>query len=338
MMAPEMKKRSGECGSALIAVLFLVFSGSIIAMSVLALSKSGTFQLSAHVERQRSMLVAEGVATRIKWLLAADNHLFPNEAAGETDYSVYEEHDRFLSDGVKHVIDYYGERVQVTVTDTISGHDIINNRSKVLSFFTSDEDIDEEEKEDVTLLQTKINDYIDSNDDAGEDSWEKAEYEDLGMAPLPRNATPEFREELLLIPEFARRFPMDKNGRLTGIRLIPPAGAPDLSGAPSLFTATGEMIKYYCNIEEDKLPEVMQALEEWRNNRVLLSDSLDEELLNQLKSGLAMNESGIYTVTIEAPDDEPRPFARLTFSYDGEMVPIGGPENGIVEYLEWNYY
>jgi hypothetical protein len=306
-------------------------------MSVLALSKSGTFQLSAHVERQRSMLIAEGVATRVQWLLAADNHLFPNEAAGETDYSVYEEHDRFLSDGVKHIIDYYGEKVQVTITDTISGHDIINNRSKILGFFTNDEDIDEEEKEDVTLLQTKINDYIDSNDDVSNEGMEESDYESEDMKPLPRNGNLQFREELLYIPGFRDLFSVDKDGMLSSVRLIPPENTVTISGNPSLLTATKQEIMNYCNIDdEDELEAIMQAVKEWKEEKVPLSDgSLDPLLLGRLNN-LPRTESGIYTVKITADESDPRPFKRLIFSF--QASPVAGPSDKIIQYLQWMFY
>ena len=145
-----------------------------------------------------------------------------------------------------------------------------------------------------------------------------------------------FREELAYIPEFLNLYPMDKDGRMSHIRLIPPPGTQVLTGKPSLFTASSRMIQNYCNIEEEKVPEVLDALEAWRTERTLLSDSLDEEMLQKLKSGLATTESGLLTVNIEAPAEEPRPFSRLVFSFPA--FKIAGPDNELIEYLEWNFY
>ena len=91
-----MKKRC-ENGSALVAVLCLLLTGGIITTAVLALSKTGTFTVYAHLERQKSMFVAEGVATRVQYLYAADLHLHTSEKLGETDYTEYD-YDRFLCD------------------------------------------------------------------------------------------------------------------------------------------------------------------------------------------------------------------------------------------------
>ena len=83
-------------------------------------------------------------------------------------------------------------------------------------------------------------------------------------------------------------------------------------------------------------PEVLDALRAWRDERTLLSDSLDEDMLSKLKSGLAMSESGMLTVNIEAPDEEKRPFSRLVFSFPA--FKIAGPDKQLIEYLEWNFY
>ena len=329
-----IRNNSAENGSALVAVLCLLLTGGIITTAVLSLSKIGTFTVYAHIERQKSMFVAEGVATRVQFLYAADLQLHTSEKLGETDYTEYD-YDRFLCDGVKHVIDYYGQKVQVTITDTIGGEDVAQDSTAALNKFIN-EDTDADVQETVTKFSNLLADYIDSDDEAKDDSWEATDYEDAGFKPLPRNGALQFREELTLIPEFLKLYPMDKDGRMSHIRLIPPKGSPETTGKPSLFTATAQMIQNYCSIEEEKVPEVMDALKAWRNDRTLLSDTLDEELLNKLKSNLATSESGLLTVNIEAPEEDKRPFSRLVFSFPA--FKIAGPENKLIEYLEWNFY
>ena len=329
-----IRHNSAENGSALVAVLCLLLTGGVITAAVLSLSKVGTFTVYAHIERQKSMFVAEGVATRVQYLYAADLQLHSSEKLGETDYSEYD-YDRFLCDGVKHVIDYYGEKVQFTITDTIGGEDVAQDSNATLNKLIT-EDTDSDVEENVTRFKALLSDYIDSDDTARDDSWETTDYEDAGLKPLPRNAALQFREELTLIPDFFKLYSMDKDGRLSNIRLIPPAGSPATTGKPSLFTATPQMIQNYCGIEEEKVPEVMDALNAWKNERTLLSETLDDELLTKLKNNLATTESGLLTVNIEAPDEEKRPFSRLVFSFPAFR--IAGPENELIEYLEWNFY
>lgn len=318
----------------MVAVLCLLLTGGVITAAVLSLSKIGTFTVFAHVERQKSMFVAEGVATRVQYLYAADLQLHPSEKLGKTDYTSYD-YDRFLCDGVSHVIDYYGEKVQFTITDTLSGEDVAQDTSAALNKYVN-EDTDADIQEMVTQVKNRISDYVDTDDEAREDSLETTDYEDADQKPLPRNSAMMFREELAFIPDFLKLYPMDKDGRMSHIRLIPPPGIAATTGKPSLFTATARMIQNYCGIEEEKVPEVLDALEAWRKERTLLSDSLDEDMISKLKSGLAMTESGLLTVNIEAPEEERRPFSRLVFSFPA--FKIAGPDNQLIEYLEWNFY
>ena len=91
-----MKKTSVvRRNSALVSVLCLIFTAGILTAAVLSLSKSGTFTVAAHVELQRSMLIAEGVANRVQWLLAADRNLNPDDKPGSVDYTTFE-YDRFM--------------------------------------------------------------------------------------------------------------------------------------------------------------------------------------------------------------------------------------------------
>ena len=235
-----MKTCRAENGSALVAVLFLILTGGIITAAVLSLSKIGTFTVYAHVERQRSMYVAEGAAARIQYLYAADLKLHPSEKLGETDYSEYD-YERFLCDGVAHVIDYYGEKIKFTITDTLSGEDVAQNSSAALTRFVN-EDTDADVQEMVSQVKNRIADYIDSNDEALDDSWESTDYEDAGQKPLPRNGAIRFREELSFIQDFHKLYPVDKNGRMSNIRLVPPDGAPATDGK---FVGNSDSLVYH---------------------------------------------------------------------------------------------
>ena len=197
---------SAENGSALVAVLCLLLTGGIITAAVLSLSKVGTFTVYAHIERQKSMFVAEGVATRVQFLYAADLQLHTSEKLGETDYGEYD-YDRFLCDGVKHVIDYYGEKVQFTITDTLSGEDVAQDTSAALNKYVN-EDTDADIQEMVTQVKNRISDYVDPDDEAREDSLETTDYEDANQKPLPRNSAMMFREELAFIPDFLKLYPI----------------------------------------------------------------------------------------------------------------------------------
>lgn len=326
-----------ESGAALISVLCLIFTAGVLTTAALALAKAGSFNVGSHVQLQRSMLVAEGVANRVQWLIAADrNYYSSTEQLGETVYDDYD-YDRYMADRVPHVIDYYGEEVQFTISDAASGIDLSSSAyASSLDSLAARGDDDTDWTDAVTALRSQIADYIDSNSDTtGDDGLEEPNYDELNMKPLPRNAAMQFREELLYLPAFRDLFTTDRQGRLGDIRLIPPADTVTLSGAPSLLDASDDMLKSYCKLEDGEVSEVREAIDGWINERTPLSEALDAELLAKL-SPLARTESGNYTVTVEAPKSQRRPFKRLIFSF--AAFPVSGPPEDKVRYLEWMFY
>ena len=333
-----VRRRDRESGSALLAVLCLLFTAGILTTLTVAVSKEQTFNIAAQVARQRSMYTAEGVANRVQFLLAADRALYPSEFLGETDYEAAET-DRFLADGLPHEIDYHGETVRFTITDTASGADFTgsNYRNSVRRLAAGRE----EESEWVDYLETvveRIADYIDTDDGrSGDGGLEADDYEELGRYPLPRNDALQFREELLWIPGFRRLYPVDRHGRLSPVRLIPPAGPVTLGRLqPSLLTADADTLRALANLEDEEVDEVLEALRAWREERTPLSESLDSLLVTRLNRVFSRSESGCYTVTVEAAPETGRPFHRLVVSFAGFAV--SGPSNGQFQYLEWLFF
>lgn len=335
-----MKKNSFvRHNSALISVLCLIFTAGILTAAVLSLSKSGTFTVATHVDLQKSMLIAEGVANRVQWLLAADRNLNPNDKPGSVDYTTFE-YDRFMADGVKHIINYYGENVQVRIFDAVRGYEMgESSYAAVLRNLAAREDAGEETVdlcEEVTQL---IADYLDSDDNINERGMEGSDYEDIMQKPLPRNGAMQFREELLYIRGFTDLFPLDRDGRLSAVRLIPPENTSNLSGTPSLFAATREeILQALPDLGEDELDNIMDSLDKWHNDKELITDTLDEELYSQLAGKFSTAESGAYTVVVSAPesaDDGARPFRKLIFTYAG--FEVSGPSDQMLKYMEWNF-
>ena len=328
--------KTSESGAALISVLCLIFTAGVLVTASMAISKAGSFNVTAHVRLQRSMLVGEGVANRVQWLIAADRELYTStERLGETVYDDYDS-DRYIADMVPHVIDYYGEEVQFTISDARSGVDLNSGAYAAnLRNMAVNRDDDSEWTDALDVLQAQIKDYIDSDDDTSDDGLENPDYDERKMAPLPRNGAPQFREEFLYLPGFRDIFETDRHGRLSAIRLIPPENTVSLSGTPSFLSATPDMLKAYCNLEDEEITEVTEAIKAWIKDRTPLSESIDPLMLSRLYR-LSWYESGNYTVTVEASPEAKRPFKRLTFSFPAYS--IAGPADKKVRYLEWMYY
>ena len=329
-----MSRHNNESGSALVAVLCLIFTAGILTTATLSISKAGAFDVNSHLDMQRSIYIAEGAANRVQFLIAADRHSYPGEVLGFTDYGEYD-HDRYIADGVLHKLDYYGTPLQFTITDALGGIDFSGtNYRNAITMLTNGFITDSDWAEKLTKLRAKLDDYTDSDDNVSEEGMESGEYEEIYASPLPRNDGFQFREELLYIDGFREIIPLDKYGRLSRVRLIPPANTINERRAsrPSLFTADLMTLRTYGNLTDEEAKEVLEALEEWKNNRVLLEDSLDPLLLESL-SNFSGEESGYYTVIIEPDSSHLRPFRRLVQSYEG--FSIAGPTNQTLRYLEW---
>ncbi len=328
---PSICRSGSESGSALVAALVLIFSASMLTMAVLAISQTATLDIRAHTQLQRSAYINEGVSNRIQWLIAADKHLFPGTSPGEIEYLDYD-HDRYLPDGVHHVMDYYGTPVAFRIFSGVSGWDLNPDAYQdTLRRFTSRIDVDTTVTDAVEELTDKLRDYFDNDDELSTNGMEVDDYDAEAMAPLPRNRSSGFwREELFYIKGLTALFPPDRYGRLSGQRL---PNTP--RGNPNFFTASSLMLQIYCNLEESQAEEVIAAREVWFRERIQIKDQIDTLLYSSLGS-LSWNDSDTYTVLIEGPREAKQPSRRLVFTYRG--FPPTGPTDNMVEFLEWTFF
>ena len=116
------------------------------------------------------------------------------------------------------------------------------------------------------------------------------------MQPLPRNNNIQYREELWWIPDAARFFPPDRDGRLT---LVDPMTLPSGTRQPSLYTANYALLTNHGNLESDDAREVLRTLKEFRKTREPLSDQLDPLLWSNLTSRFTTADNGIFRIVIE---------------------------------------
>ena len=325
-----------EQGSALVAALGIIFIGGILTAYTLSLSKTSSLTVDTFTKLQRSFLISESVMNRVQWLIAADRQLYSNVTLGETEYDDFDT-ERYIADTIPKTIDYYGETVTFVISDAASGNDIQNYRTS-LNTFKRNLETDTTWSEKLTTLQAKIADYIDSDDDTQTDGMEKQDYESLNQAPLPRNAKMQYREELLWIPGAIEAFPLDKDGRLTSARIIPPEkmSFQGASNKVNILTANILQLKTIGNLTNDEIVEFLNARNQFIQNRTPLSESLDPLLSTRLSRAFAQTESGDYTVTILPTPNSGIPFHKLSATFSG--FGVGGPSAGLVRYFEWIYF
>ena len=204
-----------ERGGALVAALCLIVTAGVLVGSLVSFSRISAINTTGMTEWMRSGYIAEGAAARIRFLIEADRKQFSVRRPNEVDFEEYE-HDRYLADGSEHIMDYYGNEIKFTISDGLSGLPFQSGR--VVNTFSQNRSTETLVTDAVELYRNRIQDYMDTNDTANEDSFEKEEYEAMGMKNMPRNDVPQYREELLWIPGISEILPVDKDGRLSLVR------------------------------------------------------------------------------------------------------------------------
>ncbi len=333
-MKRHPRRSRGERGAALIAVLCFVALVALITASAVTISQVGNYTSRTFTDRSLSSYVAEGAVARMQWLVVADKKKFSNRLMGETDYA-NETQERYLADGIKHSMDYYGNQVDVAIYDMASGYDISDdNASSRLDAYRSTFYDDAERRDAFMAFQNCIKDYTDADDFTQLKGLEKGEYTSRGLAPLPRNGRMQFREEIMLVPGFSDFFSPDANGRLSTFRIIPPPNMPRISQNSSFFSASREVIMNKCSLSPEQADQVIEARNQWEGSRTPLNQTLEPSVLASLKSNFSFSESGFFTLIVNASPGEGRVRRTLAVSM---QIPVNISLPG-VRYYEWILY
>lgn len=334
-MKKTLRRRSA--GSAMIPVLCLIFTGSLLVFSVLNMSQYGRYTLHAHNARARSMYALEGAAARIEYLLASDRYYYnSNQRLDTFRYSEYE-YDRYLPDGVEHELASAGNDVVFSLEDALGGIDLSANAWYRSIYWNIRQNLsdDTEYIDRLDELLGLYADYIDSDQSEQENGREADAWAALGMAPLPADAPFQYREEFAFFPEYRAFFPPDRFGRLRQVRLLPLSGMRTMTGNPTIYDAPDIYFRSACDLTEAELEQVKTARERIRTERVCLEDVLNNQILSKLQNSnrLRWSPSGAYTVVVRLKNG---PSCQLVFSF--RPAAPGGGTTGIRQYLEWRIF
>lgn len=332
MKKSEYQARKNERGAALIATLSLLFTASLLVGALVVISQISTINIASSTEIMRSNYIAEGAANRVRFLIEADRYVHQEITETETVYDDYE-YERYLPDAVDRVIDYYGVPVRYRILNANAGFNMgSNSYENTLNTLRQVRDSTDSYTEAIDVLADRIADYIDTDDETRDDGLEKDDYEELGMDNLPRNSAIQYREELLWIPDVVDILPLDRDGRLTFVRLMSISGGRD-SSRPDIYTANYTTLRTIGGLDEKEAAKIMHALKIWRRDRIPLSDQLDAIDLMPVQNAFSFSPSSNYTIVIENATGENRPSARLVQSFT--LSGIAGPDDETVRYLEW---
>lgn len=324
-----------ESGVALIAVLALLSSVSLLVMSMVVYSQLSSYGIRIDSDLLRSRYVAEGALNRIIFLLAADNNEYNTGDLSNFDYSEFEE-ERFLPDGRDRELDYYGTPVKYRIFNGAGGVSVDGNINDALTRLTRMRAADEETLSDaVNIFRTRFNDYIDQDDLPGEEGMETEDYaESEENTQLPRNNSLQYREELWFIPDGSKFFPPDRYGRMT---LVNPLGMGSRRNSkPDLFQANYALLTNYANLSHEDALETLKTLKSYRRNPVVLAEELDPLLLQNLKNYFSITNSGCYRVVIENASGKRNGSVRLDAVFFNPG--ITADSNKSVLFYDWLIY
>jgi len=292
-----------ENGIALIVVLALTVLLTLMTFSTVTFSRLSYRLSSINTHRLHSAYLAESAAMRTIWLLASDISRHPSRGLG-SDNEEEEEMERFLADGTAHKIKNDEDaEVSVKIYDAASGIDVSgSNPVKFLQKHKSAYEEDDEKLENYKFFLNSVLDYVDSNDFVHMNGgFEKDDYKEEGMEPLPRNYAMQYREEMLWIPDVEKFFTPNNDGLMNGFRLIPPKGLPPIRGNSNFFAENScDLMRLETGLDEEEVNSVFKARNELLKSKTSLIDSLDESVLSKVKSKYTFRESGFYTFLVEA--------------------------------------
>lgn len=339
MMKYSLKSKDRESGVALIAVLVMLSTVSLLVMSMAAYSQLASFGIRTDADILRSRYRAEGALNRVMWLLAADNHVYNTTDLSSFDYSEFEE-ERYLPDGRMHEMDYHGTTVRYRIENGQGGVPIDQNISTALNYLIGQRSTDDEELRDARdIFIDRVNDYIDTDDQPGEnEGMEYEDYEEFDEdTQLPRDDVMQFREELWYIPDAVKFFPPDRHGRMSWVNPLG-MGGNMRNYKPDLFQAGYSLLTNYANLSHEDAMETIHTIKSYKLDAepTMLSETFDPTLLASLRNRFTIANSGCYRVTIENAAGGTAPSVRMDATFFDPGIETG--EDVVILFYDWLIY
>lgn len=322
-----------ENGIALVVVLSALIFIGVITASIVVMSKVSAYSAKTFVDRDESSYFAESVMARAQWLLMYDKSMHTNRNLGQVSLDETIEH--YLADGVKHSITMNEIESEFAIYDMSAGYDIsgktpTKNLESMLKIYNDEPD----KREEFQTFLNRVKDYVDTNDLLRNNGFERTDYANSELVPLPRNDIMQYREEMLFIPNFTDYFKIDDLGRLSGFTIIPPNGLRYSNKQINFFSASKDTLSSKTSYDETQLNLIIEARDRWKNEKIPLSESLDPDVVGALKSKFSFKESGYYTLIIDTSVNTESAKRKLIVSFKGyKSIPKGG-----IQYYEWILY
>ncbi len=299
---------------ALLLVLAVLAATTILAAHMMLVSETVAKDAKVAAITSELRLQAESAADMGLWMHLTDRRLFSDRTLGVdlSDREATSDFEPWMMDRREHLL--YEDTCQVFIGDALKSISVTN-----IETVKSGIDVDDTDSMDVANEFIDIyNDYIDSNDLTNLYGKEAEDYANDGYPTLPRNDAMQFRAEIYWLDNW--------QNVITGeITIIPPKGITINTGSSSaaggssgrtssggssssnnkipFFTASEQdFINQITDLSDADLQAILDARDAWTFDAVPLEESLDADLLYNVKSKFSFNESNYAEITATATD------------------------------------
>ncbi len=310
---------SNQDGMALLLVLAVLAATTILAAHMMLVSETIAKDAKVAAITSELRLQAESAADMGLWMHLTDRRLFSDRTLGVdlSDREATSDFEPWMMDRREHLL--YDDTCQVFIGDAIKSISVTN-----IDSVKSGIDVDDTDSMDVANEFIDIyNDYVDSNDLTNLYGKEADDYANEGYPTLPRNDAMQFRAEIYWLENWQNVI----SGEVT---IIPPKGITINTGSSSaaggssgrtssrtssggssssssskipFFTATEQdFINQITDLSDSDLQAILDAREAWMRDAIPLEESLDADLLYNVKSKFSFAESNYAEITATATD------------------------------------
>ncbi len=322
--------KTEESGIALIAVLCMILTASVLVASGVIVSQYAALETATFCSYSRSFYTAESAGNLAKWMIMLDKKQYPDRALGAQAAAT---RGRWMADTLPHRLKINGFNAVVTVEDAACGINLSNTppsqdlRNTMQKFF-----INSSGREGFTAFCDQMDLYCDPNSLVRSGGTVNQEYLQRKLFNMPRRAAMQFREEIYYLPGAAKRYPPDAIGRLRAFNVIPKGNMRRIYSRPNLFSAPINMIKERCQLTSSECTQVQNALRLWRINHIPLKTSIEGTLMSKLLGQFSDRESGFFSIVVQVSSkNSPGCTLNFTFCPDSLRPPF-------IEYYNYVFY
>lgn len=288
-----------ENGVALVSVLGILSLVFLLAATIVAVSQTMRLRSATGGRLGDSVYHCESAVNTAVWLVMNDRRTYPERGlSGSGDSPTGAE--RYRADGREYVLTLNGVDCSVRIADMYSGVNLAGrNATTAFKFLDEALALEPERRRDMDVFRDRLLDYLDADDNLHLHGMEKYDYAEMGLEPLPRNASMQYREEVLWIPGGGKFINPDADGVLRYVSVIPPRGVTAASPRPSLFGAPLAYVREKAQLNETETLETAAALTRLRKEGLSLEEAFlhNQALLVKLQGEFSITESGFYSIT-----------------------------------------